>query len=180
MASSTKTSHRAFALTMAILFFFTAFSFSGLVIYESLSNPSSSKSSSQSSAQQPSDKLAGTKLKGFTPVAVVKKLKITDLKKGSGAAIKSPKQTITVDYTGAVATSGVIFQSTLGSGQKFTTVLNKVIPGWQIGLTGMKVGSTRQLLIPAAEAYGANPPQGSGIPKNAPLVFNITLYKVGA
>ncbi|MGH7237708.1 MAG: FKBP-type peptidyl-prolyl cis-trans isomerase, partial [Candidatus Saccharimonadales bacterium] len=86
---------------------------------------------------------------------------------------------ITVDYTGAVAATGVIFQSTIGGGQKFSTPLNQVIPGWTKGLIGMKVGGTRQLLIPSADAYGASPPGGSGIPANAGLVFNITLYKVG-
>jgi FKBP-type peptidyl-prolyl cis-trans isomerase FkpA len=35
------------------------------------------------------------------------------------------------------------------------------------------------LLIPAAQAYGANPPQGSGIPANADLVFDIELVSIG-
>jgi hypothetical protein len=43
----------------------------------------------------------------------------------------------------------------------------------------VKVGGTRRLYIPAALAYGANPPAGSGIPANADLVFDITLYKIG-
>jgi FKBP-type peptidyl-prolyl cis-trans isomerase FkpA len=43
----------------------------------------------------------------------------------------------------------------------------------------MKVGGTRRLVIPADQAYGANPPQGSGIPANAPLVFDIELVKIG-
>ncbi len=42
----------------------------------------------------------------------------------------------------------------------------------------MKVGGTRQLLIPAALAYGASPPSGSGIPANAPLVFNVTVKSI--
>ncbi len=44
----------------------------------------------------------------------------------------------------------------------------------------MKVGGTRRLLIPAAQAYGANPPAGSGIPANADLVFDVTLHKIGS
>jgi FKBP-type peptidyl-prolyl cis-trans isomerase FkpA len=43
----------------------------------------------------------------------------------------------------------------------------------------MHVGGTRRLIIPAALAYGATPPQGSGIPANAPLVFDITLHSIG-
>jgi FKBP-type peptidyl-prolyl cis-trans isomerase FkpA len=42
----------------------------------------------------------------------------------------------------------------------------------------MKVGGTRQLLIPAALAYGSHPPQGSTIPPNANLVFNVTVKKI--
>ncbi len=42
----------------------------------------------------------------------------------------------------------------------------------------MKEGGVRRLVIPAELAYGANPPQGSGIPANAALVFDVTLIKV--
>lgn len=42
----------------------------------------------------------------------------------------------------------------------------------------MKVGGTRRLVIPAALAYGDNPPQGSGIPKGANLVFDVTVEKI--
>jgi FKBP-type peptidyl-prolyl cis-trans isomerase FkpA len=43
----------------------------------------------------------------------------------------------------------------------------------------MKIGGTRRLLIPADQAYGASPPSGSGIPANAPLVFDVTLHSIG-
>ena len=43
----------------------------------------------------------------------------------------------------------------------------------------MKVGGTRQILIPASLAYGTNPPQGSSIPANADLVFDVQLIKIG-
>ena len=46
----------------------------------------------------------------------------------------------------------------------------------QKGMIGMRVGGTRRILMPANEAYGSNPP--SGIPANAPLVFDVTLLKV--
>jgi FKBP-type peptidyl-prolyl cis-trans isomerase len=88
--------------------------------------------------------------------------------------------TVTVDYTGAVAATGVIFQSSKDTGQPVSFSLDGVIKGWTDGLPGMKVGGTRRLIIPAGQAYGANPPAGSGIPANAPLVFDITLYKVGS
>jgi FKBP-type peptidyl-prolyl cis-trans isomerase len=57
--------------------------------------------------------------------------------------------------------------------------LNEVIKGWTDGVPGMKVGGTRRLIIPADQAYGANPPEGSGIPANAPLVFDIEVTATG-
>jgi len=86
---------------------------------------------------------------------------------------------VTVDYTGAVAATGVIFQSSIDSGQPVTFSLDQVIDGWKEGMVGMKIGGKRRLIIPADKAYGANPPQNSGIPANAPLVFDVTLYSIG-
>lgn len=126
---------------------------------------------------QPSGKLAGTKLIGFTPIKKTGLLQCTDLKVGTGSVV-NPSSEITADYTGAVASSGVIFESSLDSGQPFTTTLDKLIPGWTAGIPGMRVGGERRLVIPAAYAYGANPPPGSGIPTNADLVFDISLLAV--
>lgn len=167
-----KTSHRVFALTLAIVFFVTAFSFSFLVIYEMHQNSQSASTSST--------KLAGTELKNFTPVAVVPKIQIINQKNGTGSKEVKPTSTVTVDYTGAVASTGIIFQSSLDTGQPVTFGLSQVIEGWQIGMVGMKVGGERRLLIPAALAYGANPPQGSNIPTNADLVFDITLHSISS
>ena len=101
-----------------------------------------------------------------------------DTTEGTGPEVKAG-DTVTVDYTGAVAATCVIFQSSLDTGQPASFPLSNVIQGWQEGIPGMKVGGTRRLLIPAAQAYGANPPQGSGIPANADLVFDVTLHKIG-
>jgi len=122
--------------------------------------------------------LEGTKLQNFTPVNNIPSLKTEDIKTGTGDEVK-PGDTVTVDYTGAVAATGVIFQSSLDTGQPVSFSLNQVIQGWTNGIPGMKVGGTRRLLIPAAQAYGANPPAGSGIPANADLVFDVTLHKIG-
>ena len=122
--------------------------------------------------------MEGTKLQNFTPVNNIPSLKTEDIKTGTGDEVK-PGDTVTVDYTGAVAATGVIFQSSLDTGQPVSFSLNQVIQGWTNGIPGMKVGGTRRLLIPAAQAYGANPPAGSGIPANADLVFDVTLHKIG-
>ncbi len=121
-------------------------------------------------------KLQGAKLAGFTPVKNASYLQCWDLKVGSGATATA-NSTVTANYTGALATSGLIFQSSLDSSQPFTAQLSGgVIPGWTAGIPGMKVGGTRRLLIPAQYAYGSQ--SVAGIPPNSNLVFDVTLLGV--
>lgn len=120
-------------------------------------------------------KLAGKPLAGFTPIKDVSKLQTIDLKKGTGKAVKS-NSTLTVLYTGAVAATGVVFESSADSGQPATFPLSGVIKGWQQGMLGMKEGGQRRLLIPAELAYG--PQAKTGIPANSDLVFDVTLLSV--
>src|SRR5262249_40950930 len=124
------------------------------------------------------DTLQGTKLANFAPGTAIPTLKTEDTTPGTGTEVKAG-DTVTVDYTGAVAATGVIFQSSKDVGQPVSFSLSQVIPGWSQGIPGMKVGGTRRLLIPAPLAYGAKPPTGSGIPANADLVFDVTLHKIG-
>jgi FKBP-type peptidyl-prolyl cis-trans isomerase len=172
----TKKRDRFFALFGAILFLVTASAFSIMVIWQMMSNKNDSTSATASQSSS-SSQLQGTKLADFTPVNDVTELQKTDIKVGTGDAVKAG-DTVTVDYTGAVAATGVIFQSSKDTGQPVSFGLDQVIKGWTDGVPGMKIGGTRRLLIPAEQAYGANPP--SGIPANAPLVFDITLYKIGS
>lgn len=120
-------------------------------------------------------KYANAKLVDFTPVKHVDYVQCWDLKTGTGATATATS-TITATYTGALAANGTIFQSSLDTGQPFTTALNQVIPGWTAGIPGMKVGGTRRLLIPAQYAYGSQ--AAPGIPSNSDLVFDITLLAV--
>jgi FKBP-type peptidyl-prolyl cis-trans isomerase len=113
----------------------------------------------------------------FTPTADISQLTITDIKEGSGDAVQ-PGATITAHYTGALAATGDVFQSSRDFGRPIQFGLNQVIKGWSDGVPGMKVGGVRRLLIPAELAYGAAPPPGSGIPANAPLVFDIELVSI--
>lgn len=121
------------------------------------------------------DKYEGAQLVDFKPVKSVDYLKCWDIKTGSGATA-TLSSTITATYTGALANSGKIFQSSLDSGQPFTTPLANVIRGWQASIPGMKEGGTRRVLIPAEYAYG--PAGSSGIPPNSDLVFDVTLIDV--
>ena len=117
-------------------------------------------------------------LSNFTPVSKVDTLEKIDLVVGSGEEVKAGA-TVSVHYTGAVAGTGVIFQSSKDFGPNPVTFpLSGVIKGWTDGIPGMKVGGIRRLVIPAEQAYGANPPQGSGIPANAALVFDVELVAV--
>ena len=134
--------------------------------------------SKQVGAQKPAKdgKYESAKLVDFTPVKHVGYLQCWDLKVGSGATATA-NSTITATYTGALASNGTIFQSSLDSGQPFTASLSSgVIAGWTAGIPGMKVGGSRRLLIPAQYAYGAS--SVAGIPPNSDLVFDITLLAV--
>jgi FKBP-type peptidyl-prolyl cis-trans isomerase len=174
---------RVFALFGAVLFLVTASALTIAVIITLASDKGTDNSANDTSNTKT---LQGTKLANFTPITTdVTSLQIIDTKEGTGQAVKKG-DTVTVDYTGAVAATGLIFQSSLDTGQpasfpvqEGTATQDGVIKGWADGVPGMKVGGTRRLIIPADQAYGANPPQGSGIPANAALVFDITLHKIG-
>lgn len=101
--------------------------------------------------------LEGTKLENFKPGQEFDELGVTDIKEGSGDVVQ-PNATISAHYTGALASSGIIFQSSHDVGEPATFGLNQVIAGWTQGVPGMKVGGVRRLTIPAAQAYGANSP----------------------
>lgn len=186
---------RGMWLFMALLFVVTGLGVGVLAFWQATHPAKDQSANSTSQTQSPtctrnpdlqiadnttnSAKLADTKLSNFTPIAHVPSLSCIDAKIGtSGQAVQS-SSSVVANYTGAVAATGVIFQSSLDNGgQPFSTALNSVIPGWQQGLLGMKAGGERRLLIPAALAYGANPPSGSGIPANADLVFDISILAV--
>lgn len=117
-------------------------------------------------------------LPNFKPVSSVSSLEKIDTVVGTGEEVK-PGATVSVHYTGAVAATGEVFQSSKDFGTNpITFPLGGVIKGWTDGIPGMKVGGTRRLIIPSAQAYGSNPPAGSGIPANADLVFDVELVAV--
>lgn len=166
--------HRAAWLFMAVLFIISAVGISAAIFWQATRQDDQDQAQSQ-------NQLKGKPMPDFTPVAMVESLQKIDQKIGSGAEAKTGS-TVTVVYTGAVAATGIVFESSADSGQPAQFVLKGgpegLIQGWADGLPGMKVGSSRRLLIPADLAYGANPPPTSGIPPNAALVFDITLLAV--
>ena len=96
------------------------------------------------------------------------------LKKGTGATVKA-SDTVTVNYLGSTYQAKSPFETSYGK-QAYTQALSNLVPGWKIGLTGVKVGSRVLLEIPPAYGYGA---EGSGakIPGNATLWFVIDVVK---
>jgi peptidylprolyl isomerase len=107
-----------------------------------------------------------------------KTLVVKDLIKGTGPAVTSTNQTLTVQYVGKVYKTGKVFDAswTDGSGQPTALPLSGVIPGWQKGLIGMKVGGRRELIIPPSDGYGST--AQAKIPANSTLVFVIDLHSI--
>jgi FKBP-type peptidyl-prolyl cis-trans isomerase len=171
---------RAFAAFFAAIFIISSSALTIAVIVSLIdeNKKNNQQSTSQEIKMEDKQKLEGTPLANYTPEPKISELQKEDTTPGTGQEVKS-SDTVTVDYTGAVAATGVIFQSSKDMGEPVSFPLNGVIKGWTEGVPGMKVGGTRRLHIPAELAYGANPPQGSNIPPNADLVFDITLHKIG-
>lgn len=107
----------------------------------------------------------------------VSSLIIKDVVEGSGAAVQATDN-VTVHYVGIGAMSRTQFDSSWDAGMTASFPLNGVIVGWQQGLLGMKVGGRRLLVIPGDLAYGATPPEGSGIEPNETLIFVVDLISI--
>ncbi len=105
-----------------------------------------------------------------------KKLEVKEIVEGDGAEAKSGEE-VTVQYVGVGYDSKEEFDSSWSRGEPATFDLDEVIPGWDQGIAGMKVGGRRELTIPANLAYG---PAGSPplIGPNETLIFVVDLLAV--
>jgi len=105
-------------------------------------------------------------------------LQVNEIVEGDGPAAKAG-DTVQVRYVGGFYESGEEFDASWDRGKEtfdFPLGAGMVIPGWDQGLEGMKVGGRRELIIPADLAYG---PQGQGpIPPGATLVFVVDLVGI--
>ncbi|HEY5709451.1 MAG TPA: FKBP-type peptidyl-prolyl cis-trans isomerase [Solirubrobacterales bacterium] len=106
-----------------------------------------------------------------------KRLEVKDIETGSGATAKAG-DVVSVEYVGVGYESGQEFDASWGR-EPFTFQLGAgmVIPGWDQGVEGMKVGGRRELIIPPELAYGeiGSPPS---IGPNETLIFVIDLLAV--
>lgn len=100
-----------------------------------------------------------------------------EVKVGAGKEA-TPGTVVTVDYVGKLA-DGTVFDSSVGK-QPLTFTLGApgIIPGFQIGVNGMKEGGERIISIPPELGYGSQ--QAGSIPPNSTLVFGVKLIKVEA
>jgi peptidylprolyl isomerase len=103
------------------------------------------------------------------------KLVTKELIVGTGPEAKAG-DSVTVNYVGVLYKGGKVFDASWKRNETFPFVLGKsqVIPGWEQGIVGMKVGGRRELIIPSGLAYGAkgSPPT---IPPNSALIFVVDL-----
>lgn len=129
----------------------------------------------------------GSKTKGRTVAVTVPNLttvtggtQICTTVAGSGTATAKAGDHLTVKYSGFLKNGGILFDDSdahpASSPFAFQLGVGAVIHGWDMGVVGMKVGESRLMVIPAAEAYGAN--AQPGIPANSDLVFLVTVVSI--
>lgn len=108
-----------------------------------------------------------------------------DLRSGIGTEARAG-MVLAVHYTGWLHEPGALgyrgrqFDSSRERGQPFVFELGagRVIRGWEIGVTGMRVGGLRRLVIPPELAYGSRDIGNGLIPPNSTLVFEVELLGV--
>jgi len=131
-------------------------------------------SSQQAEAPEKKTKPTVEKPSGAPPKQLVTK----DLEEGTGAEAKAG-DSVNVQYVGVNYKTGKEFDASWSRGEPFTFTLGagEVIPGWDQGVEGMKVGGRRELIIPPELGYG---PAGAppAIPPNETLVFVVDLEAV--
>ena len=91
-----------------------------------------------------------------------------------------PGNRVSVHYAGVAFRTGEEFDASWNRGEPFRFALGKgqVIPGWDQGVAGMRVGGRRKLTIPSALAYGARGAGNGVIAPHEPLVFVVDLIAV--
>jgi len=100
-----------------------------------------------------------------------------DVAVGDGASPQATS-TVAVHCTGWLTDGRKFYSSRDGAGQPLTHSATGFVPGFNEGLTTMKVGGKRVLIIPGNLGYGPGGNPGARIPPNATLVFEVELLGV--
>jgi peptidylprolyl isomerase len=132
-----------------------------------------------SAARQPGQKaLTPETTPASREVVTASGLRYIDQKIGSGAEA-GPGKTVEVLYTGWLE-DRTKFDSSLDPNHPFTfrIGIDEVIQGWHEGITGMRAGGKRRLIVPPELGYGRQGAGGGVIPGNATLVFEVELIAV--
>ena len=124
------------------------------------------------------------------PPAVVVEFSVEDLVIGDGPECEDPSEIVTIHYRGTLL-DGQEFDSSYERGEPIVASLDSLIPGWQQGIPGMRIGGKRRLTVPedlaysgmaAVQAVSASGSAGAGevlIPPKSTLVFEIELLAIG-
>ncbi len=149
-----------------------------VVVQVTGSSPAQADTAVQTNNQQAQLEAPVTENNASDIVTTPSGLKYRDIQVGEGPT-PQVGQTVFVHYTGTLE-SGTKFDSSRDRGQPFSFKLGvgQVIKGWDEGLSTMKVGGRRELIIPPDLGYGA---RGAGgvIPPNATLIFDVELLRIG-
>ena len=112
-----------------------------------------------------------------SPTPDMSKVKTEDVILGTGDEAAPGKQ-VSVQYKGTLV-DGTEFDSSYKRNSEplqFTVGAGQMIPGFDYGVRGMKVGGTRTITIPPELGYGS---RATGpIPANSTLIFEVKLEKV--
>ena len=123
------------------------------------------------------------------PPAVVVEFSVEDLVIGDGLECQSPSEIVTIHYRGMLL-DGQEFDSSYERGAPIVAPLDSLIPGWQQGMPGMRIGGKRRLTVPKDLAYSGmaevrvvstSRSAGAGevlIPPDSTLVFEIELLAI--
>lgn len=138
------------------------------LVYAYTMKPKQQESADQSQQQQQQNQQATST---STPEVQGQEVKV-----GTGAEAV-PGARVYVEYVGQL-TNGTVFDSSQNQGKPLDFVLGDpgIIPGFQIGVRGMRVGGERIIAIPPELAYGNQ--QVGTIPPNSTLIFQLRLVKV--
>ena len=170
--------HRAGWLFMVILFVATSIGIGVYAFWQNTHPSPAQQTTNQNNCQfQQVSAPTLTAPEVYKPAGAATQLQITDLQVGSGQAVQSG-DCVTTKYYGTLASDGTVFDEdfTNPTALQFSLGQGQVIPGWDEGLIGMKVGGLRRLVIPPSLAYGSQA-QGK-IPANSTLVFVVKLISV--